>query len=693
MRPRHVEARHESALLHLYANKLMLCYLFGEEEQAIEYANMAVQYLERAAGWALSAYVYFYDSLARLAVVVDQSRDEQEGTLTTVAANQAQLAKHAGHGPMNYLHKWYLVEAERARVLGQEGDARVSYDKAIELAQVHEFPHEAALANELAGKFYLTLGKDRVARLYLQEAHHGYRTWGAAAKVKQLEECYAQYLTQPRSESSSATLASSGLPAPRTIDAAALDLAVVLKAAQALSSAIKQERLLDILMSFVIEHAGAQRGVFFAEHDGQFMIVARRHAEQPTSTQLAPLPLTSSDEVSRGVINYVRHTRKSLVIDDAVTEAVFPSDPYIMRHRPKSIVCMPVINQANPVGILYLENNLTPHAFTPQRMELLHVLSSQMAISSENARLYMTMQQEIDERKQAEEALQEALVEVAQLKDWLQAENIYLRQEILRDHDFEEIVGRSPVLTRVLHQVDQVAVTDTTVLILGETGTGKELIARAIHARGRRKSQSLVKVNCAAIPPTLIESEFFGHERGAFTGALMRKVGRFELADGGTIFLDEIGELPLDLQAKLLRVLQEGEFERLGSMKTTRVDVRVIAATNRHLEQAVAAGTFRADLYYRLNVFPVTLPSLRERREDIPLLVWYFISKCQSKLGRTIDQVSERAMSALQVYAWPGNIRELANVIERAIILSPGSTLVLDEALGPTRGPGATAPP
>jgi predicted ATPase len=693
MRPRHVETRHDSALVHLYAHKVMLCYLFGEAGQAIAYANMAAQYLEPAAGWTLSASVYFYESLARLAVVVDQPRHEQQGTLTTVAANQEQLAMRAAHGPMNYLHKWHLVEAERARVLGQEGEARVSYDKAIELAHLHEYPHEAALANELAGKFYLTLGKDRVARLYLQEAHHGYRTWGAAAKVKQLEECYPEYLTQLRSEPGSATLATVGLPSLRTADAAALDLAAALKAAQALSSEIKQEKLLDIMMSFVIENAGAQRGVFLAEHNGQFMIVARRHAEQQTSTDLSSLPLKSSDEVSQGIINYVKHTRKSLVIDDAVTEGVFPSGPYIIRHQPKSIVCMPVINQANLVGILYLENNLTTHAFTPQRLELLHVLSSQMAISSENARLYTAMQQEIDERRQAEEALQKALAEVAQLKDRLQAKNVYLRQEILCDHDFEEIVGRSPALIRTLHQVDQVAPTDTTVLILGETGTGKELIARAIHGRSRRKNRPLVKVNCAAIPPTLIESEFFGHERGAFTGALARKVGRFELANGGTIFLDEIGELPLDLQAKLLRVLQEGEFERLGSTKTTWVDVRVIAATNRHLEQAVAAGTFRADLYYRLNVFPVTVPPLRERREDIPLLVWYFIAKCQGKLGRTITQVSERAMSALQAYAWPGNIRELANVIERAIILSRGPTLVLTEALGPTLGPGATATP
>jgi transcriptional regulator with GAF, ATPase, and Fis domain len=255
---------------------------------------------------------------------------------------------------------------------------------------------------------------------------------------------------------------------------------------------------------------------------------------------------------------------------------------------------------------------------------------------------------------------------VAQLQERLQAENSYLREEIRSDANFEEIVGRSPTLLRVLHQVERVAVTDTTVLILGETGTGKELIARAIHNRSTRKDRPLVKVHCAALPSTLIESELFGHEKGAFTGAFTRKVGRFELAHAGTIFLDEIGELPLDLQAKLLRVLQDGEFERLGAVQTTSVNVRVIAATNRNLVQHIATGNFREDLYYRLNVFPVTLPPLRERREDLPLLVWYFITRYQGKLGRTIERIPERTMAAFLAYHWPGNIRELANVIERA---------------------------
>ena len=287
----------------------------------------------------------------------------------------------------------------------------------------------------------------------------------------------------------------------------------------------------------------------------------------------------------------------------------------------------------------------------------LQVLAAQLAISLENARVHEALQQEIADHKQATQALQTALTEVAQLQERLQAENSYLREEIRSDANFEEIVGRSPALMQVLHQVERVAVTDTTVLILGETGTGKELIARAIHNRSTRKDRPLVKVNCAALPSTLIESELFGHEKGAFTGAFTRKVGRFELADAGTIFLDEIGELPLDLQAKLLRVLQDGEFERLGAVQTTSVDVRVIAATNRNLVQHIATGNFREDLYYRLNVFPVTLPPLRERREDLPLLVWYFITRYQGKLGRTIERIPERTMAAFLAYHWPGNIR------------------------------------
>ena len=262
-----------------------------------------------------------------------------------------------------------------------------------------------------------------------------------------------------------------------------------------------------------------------------------------------------------------------------------------------------------------------------------------------------------------------------QEKARLEAQNVYLQEEIKVTHNFEELIGGSTSLKKVLKSVERVAPTDSTVLITGETGTGKELIARAIHNLSPRKSRPLVKVNCAAIPAGLIESELFGHEKGAFTGALTKKIGRFELADKGTIFLDEIGELPLDLQSKLLRVLQEGEFERVGGTQTFKVNVRVIAATNRDLEQQSKTGHYRPDLYYRLNVFPIHLPALREREGDIPLLVQYFVRKFAVNFGKKIDRIPERMMTALQRYLWPGNIRELEHVIERAVILSEGSEL------------------
>ncbi|HHE54591.1 MAG TPA: PAS domain S-box protein, partial [Caldithrix abyssi] len=282
---------------------------------------------------------------------------------------------------------------------------------------------------------------------------------------------------------------------------------------------------------------------------------------------------------------------------------------------------------------------------------------------------------DITDRKRAEDALKMALSEVEQLKNRLEKENLYLQNEIKLTHNFEEIIGKSDVIKNILGKVEQVAATDSTVLILGEIGTGKELIARAVHSISRRNDHPLVKVNCAALPANIIESELFGHEKGAFTGAYARKIGRFELANKGTIFLDEIGDLPMDLQVKLLRVLQDGEFERLGNPNTIKVDIRIIAATNRDLEKAVENNTFREDLYYRLNVFPIKVPSLRERKEDIPFLVNHFIKKFCKKIGRKIEIIPQKIMDGLLAYDWPGNIRELENIIERAVIVCQGKRL------------------
>jgi formate hydrogenlyase transcriptional activator len=295
-------------------------------------------------------------------------------------------------------------------------------------------------------------------------------------------------------------------------------------------------------------------------------------------------------------------------------------------------------------------------------------------------------------RQRSDLALDKAFSEIEHLKNRLLLENQTLREKIGDLHPDEELIGKSHVFRAAIYQAEQVAPLDSTVLLLGETGTGKGLMARRIHEKSKRSKNLMVTVNCSALPSTLIESELFGHEKGAFTGAINRKIGRFELADGGTIFLDEIGDLPTELQAKLLRVLQDQEFERLGSSTTISVNVRVIAATNRNLDQLIEQGEFRADLYYRLGVFPIRLPPLRERRGDIPLLVWFFISDLQIRLGKTFDKISVQAMDSLSSYSWPGNIRELRNIIERAMILSPGPILKQVDTLPRIPGHDETAP-
>ena len=292
---------------------------------------------------------------------------------------------------------------------------------------------------------------------------------------------------------------------------------------------------------------------------------------------------------------------------------------------------------------------------------------------------------DISRRKQSEAELRRALSEIERLKDRLEADNTYLREQLQPEQGVEGIVGSSDSMRYVLSKAQQVAPTSSTVLLLGETGVGKDLVARAIHALSPRRGRPLVKLNCAALPPSLVESELFGHERGAFTGAVALRKGRFEIADGSTLFLDEVGELPVELQAKLLRVIQDGEFERVGSTATRKADVRLIAATNRHLDEEVRAGRFRADLWYRLNVFPITVPPLRQRREDIPLLVRFFVEKHCRRIGRPQLEISRGAMNDLESHEWPGNVRELESVVERAVISSTGSSLRLGSEFSPAR--------
>lgn len=350
------------------------------------------------------------------------------------------------------------------------------------------------------------------------------------------------------------------------------------------------------------------------------------------------------------------------------------SSPWV-RHAVENGVrsgcAVPLITRDRTVGALSVVS-ARENAFGEADAVLLSLCAQQIAIAVENVLAYR---------------------EIATLKDKLNKEKLYLEDEIRSELNFEEIIGESPAIKQVLKQVDIVAPTDSTVLILGETGTGKELLARAIHDRSKRRERTFVKLNCAAIPTGLLESELFGHERGAFTGAIATKVGRFELADGGTLFLDEVGDIPLELQSKLLRVLQEQEFERLGSTRTIKVRVRLLAATNRDLAEMVENKLFRSDLFYRLNVFPLTVPALRDRREDIPLLVRYFVQQFRRRMDKTIDTIPTDTIAALSRYDWPGNIRELENFIERAVILTQGASLYVPLGeLKPRSGIGIPTP-
>ena len=352
-------------------------------------------------------------------------------------------------------------------------------------------------------------------------------------------------------------------------------------------------------------------------------------------------------------------TRKPLLVDTANTSRY--QTPIARLAEAEGLKCfciLPLFTSTRDLGILAL-GTLAEGSFQQGDIDLLAQVANQVAIAVENALAYR---------------------EIAELKNKLAEEKLYLEEEIRTEHNFQEAIGESAALKRALSQAETVAPTDSTVLVLGETGTGKEVIARAIHDLSRRREGTFVKINCAAIPTGLLESELFGHEKGAFTGAIAQKIGRFELAHHGTLFLDEVGDIPLELQPKLLRVLQEREFERLGGTRTIRVDVRVVAATNRNLAQMVEEGLFRRDLYYRLNVFPIMIPPLRERSEDIPLLVRYFVQKYARLMDRRIETVSAEEMDALTRYHWPGNVRELENLIERAVILSPGPELRLPVA-------------
>jgi len=369
-------------------------------------------------------------------------------------------------------------------------------------------------------------------------------------------------------------------------------------------------------------------------------------------------------------IGHVFRSQKPLLRGDVEAEQEYASEQPNVTDGVHSQLVVPLIGRGTSIGTLSVSSTAR-RQYTTSDAIFLQEVANQVAMAIQNMKAYE---------------------EISMLKARLERENVYLQEEIGTEHNFGEMIGSSPALLEVMRKVERVAPTDATVLISGETGTGKELVAHAVHARSPRRGRPLVKVNCGAISAGLVESELFGHVKGAFTGALERRTGRFGVADGGTIFLDEIGELPLDTQVKLLRVLQDGEFEPVGSSTTQRTDVRVIAATNRDLEEAVRSGRFRADLFYRLNVFPIHTPPLRERVEEIPQLVTFFVGRFARRFANAAERVSSETMDRLVNYSWPGNVRELQNVVERAVVLATGPTLEIGpELLGTGKGAGREA--
>jgi PAS domain S-box-containing protein len=756
-----------------WIRKAQARYLAGDYKAAVDASSKVQPQLISRSHFEIAEFCY-YDALARAATWDFANPDKQQGHFAIVKNHHDQLDIWAKDCPENFENRVALAAAEIARIEGRDIDAMRLYEQAIRSARANGFIHNEAIAYEVAARFYAAHGFEKIADSYLREARYGYLRWGADGKVRQLDQQYPQLGQERPVTSSTSTIAT---PVEH------LDLATVIKVSQAVSGEMVLEKLIDRLMRAAIEQAGAERGLLIVPQPGdelQTKAEATAASGETIAVYLAD-GTRRAPALPESVVRYVMRTGEIVILADASVRTPFSADPYIVQCRAHSILCLPLINQAKLIGILYLENNLTPHVFTPDRVTVLKVLASHAAISIQNSQLYSDLEDREGKIRTQEMELRQMLDLAPQcvavfgpgrerlyanrvfldylgltLEEWrqilgreefvhpdyweqvtshfdlaassgtgfelevrlrkgdgshrwflarcnplrddkgqtmrwfvactdiddrkraeekLRQENIALREEIDKASMFEEIVGTSGPLKAVLSRIAKVGPTDSTVLITGETGTGKELIARAVHKRSLRSGRPFISVNCAALPPTLVSSELFGHEKGAFTGATQRRLGRFEMADGGTIFLDEVGELLPDTQAALLRVLQEREFERVGGGRPIKIDVRVIAATNRHLN----VGTFRQDLLYRLNVFPIEVPPLRERKDDILMLVDYFVQRYANRAGKNIRSIDQKTLDLLQSYDWPGNIRELQNVIERSVILSSGDIFSVDE--------------
>ena len=677
--PQFVAAGDMTNLHELYSKKMMLCYLFGENEKALENAEVAEAYLAGNTGDVWTLVYYFYDTLIRLSLLPSMQGAKREEALERVEANLERLRFWAGHAPMNFLHKVRLVEAEKAAYEGKALDAMRLYEEAISGARREAFLHEEALACELAANFCLAQNISEAGGFYMRRAHELYLQWGAGRKAEHLEGCHPDIFVNDSGKTAPLERCQQIVEAGH--DPGPPELREDGKPSHTLFGELRLHMLLSRLMSIVLESGSADKGVLVLEDSGRLLVQGEARASDGSIRVMQSVPLSESESLCPDIVNATAQSLQPVNLESTSTDERFSGAPYFRNHQPAAILCLPIINRKKLVGVLYLENARNPSSFPSDRVRVLELLASQAATALENARAYHVLNQEIVSHRQAEQSLKRALEKVEFLKNRLEDENRYLQEELVGNSSFGEVIGQSAQLKYVLAKIESVASTETTVLIEGETGVGKDLFARAIHKASVRSDRPLIKVNCAAIPANLIESELFGHEKGSFTGAEKTRKGRFELADGGTIFLDEVGELPLDLQPKLLRVLQERAFERVGGNRTIMVNVRILAATNRNLQQEMKRGRFREDLYYRLSVYPLSVPPLRKRKDDIPLLVQAFVQQYSKKIGKSIAHIPPHLLSTLKGYSWPGNVRELQNVIERAIISSEGETLRLGETM------------
>ncbi len=693
MLPIHLKAGDAGALFNFYLQKAILCFLFDCPQKALENISAAEKYLFSQRAATDDVEYCFYSSLSNLANL--DTDNQKTKRLRQVEKNQKKMKKWAKSAPMNYEHKYLLVKAEYSRVKNKPEKAAGLYDRAIKKAAEHGYVQEAAIANELAARFYLTGNNHSKARDHLKQAWHEYFKWGAVAKLSRLEDSYPDvFQSHPKFVKTSFDSATQTII---STSGKILDWDAVLEASVSISSEIHFEQLMEKMMQIIIKNTGAQRGVLFLRDNNEL----KEAAVYPAAPEqiINPTGMDNCSNVPMSVIRYAERMKESILFNNGENDPLFNNDPYITKHRPKSFLCFPLQYKSKLVGVFYLENNLVAGTFTSHSLEGLKILSAQISVSLENAKLYRDLNEQVQNSAALNKKLKQEIEHRCRIEGELKGYHDKLKKDLdakalellkskqtlakiadesNRRHRFRNIIGKNEQMQKIYELIEELSDVNANVLIIGESGTGKELVAEALHFSGNRKKQPFVRVNCAALSENLLESELFGHVKGAFTGAEKNKAGRFQQAGRGSILLDEIGDVSLHFQKRLLRVLQEREYEQLGDTKTIKMNARIIASTNQDLQIKVRDGAFREDLYYRLKVVEIKLPPLRDRKGDIPLLVNHFLAEFNTGMSKNIASASEDVYRIMMAYHWPGNIRELKNIIENAMVICKTSVITAE---------------